>query len=71
MNQYYIGFIRCSDWMVDSRGIFLEHEGTGIQVLLRVKFNIMILNVAMVIYFDAAGFRVHVSLSLSPVTVPR
>ena len=39
LNKSDVGVIIWSDWLVDSRGILLEHEGTKRHVFLRVDFK--------------------------------
>ena len=55
--------------MVDSRRIFLDHEGTKIHGFLGVYFYIIFINVTMESYLDVKGLRVKVDYNFGTIVI--
>ena len=55
--------------MVDSRVILFEHKGTKKHGFLRVKFNIIFINVAMKSSLGATGLRVKVDKDFGGIVI--
>ena len=58
MNQSDIGVSGWSSWLLESRGILLEHEGTERHGFLHMQFNIILVNALMKISLDMVVIKV-------------
>ena len=57
------------DWLVDSKDISLEHEGTKRHGFIRLYFIIVLINVVMKFSHDVAGLRFKVDDDLGGIGI--